>query len=74
MEKPEDKPASKFRDFLVPNLQNTLQSASFQHKIGNYQQTKRFLDAATEGLKKCYEQNAFDEAVAEEDQENEKNW
>ena len=73
MEKPEEQPTSKFRDFLVPNLQNTLQSASFQHKIGNYKQAKRFLDAATEGLKKCYEQNALDEAAAEENQGNEEN-
>ncbi len=33
----------------------------------------RFLDAAAEGLKKCYEQNALDEAAAEENQGHEEN-
>ncbi|MGC1246158.1 MAG: hypothetical protein WA865_08110, partial [Spirulinaceae cyanobacterium] len=64
---------SYFRDFLVPNLKNTVESANFQHKIGNHDIANYFLQQAKKGLEECIEQNKKDKTEAEgtgEDEEN----
>ena len=47
---------SRFRDFLIPNTQNNLQSASYSHERGNYDRAEKNLDAAEKGIADCREQ------------------
>ena len=47
---------SKFRDFLIPDTKNTLQSAAFQHSQGNLDAAEECLKQTETKIKKCREQ------------------
>jgi hypothetical protein len=61
-----DSEYSKFRNFLIPDTQNTLQSASYAHSQGDYDRAEELLDAAQAKIQKCREQ------LQEDRQENER--
>lgn len=58
---------SKFRDFLIPDTQNTLQSASYAHTQGNYDRVEQLLNAAEAKIQKCREQLEEDKEENERD-------
>jgi hypothetical protein len=57
---------SEFRNFLIPNTQNALQSASYSHQRGNFERAEKYLDAAERGLEQCREQLRKDKDDATE--------
>jgi hypothetical protein len=57
----EEKPLSKFRDFLIPNAQNTLESASYRHFRGDFEGARKLLHLAKDGIDECLEQLQLDE-------------
>ena len=61
-----DSEYSRFRNFLIPDTQNTLQSASYAHSQGDYDRAEELLDAAQAKIQKCREQ------LQEDRQENER--
>ncbi len=70
---PNNQDESYFRDFLIPNLKNTVESASFQHKIGNHHLADYFLNQAKKGLEECIRQNKKDQQETEEAEKNDEN-
>lgn len=58
---------SRFRNLLIPDTQNTLQSASFAHSQGDYERTEELLDAAEAKIQKCREQLQEDKQKDERD-------
>jgi hypothetical protein len=47
---------SKFRDFLIPDAQNTLQSASFRHSRGDYDGANELLEETKLKIAYCQRQ------------------
>ncbi len=62
-----DSEYSRFRNFLIPDTQNTLQSASYAHSQGDYDRTEELLDAAQAKIQKCREQLQEDREENERD-------
>ncbi len=62
-----DSEYSRFRNFLIPDTQNTLQSASYAHTQGDYDRTEELLDAAEAKIQKCREQLQEDREENERD-------
>jgi hypothetical protein len=62
-----DRQYSRFRDFLIPDTQNTLQSASYAHTQGNYDRVEELLNAAEAKIQKCREQLEEDREDNERD-------
>ena len=62
-----DSEYSRFRNFLIPDTQNTLQSASYAHSQGDYERTEELLDAAQAKIQKCREQLQEDREENERD-------
>ncbi len=62
-----DSEYSRFRNFLIPDTQNTLQSASYAHSQGDYDRTEELLDAAEAKIQKCREQLQEDREENERD-------
>jgi hypothetical protein len=62
-----DSEYSKFRNFLIPDTQNTLQSASYAHSQGDYDRAEELLDAAQAKIQKCREQLQEDREENERD-------
>ena len=62
-----DSEYSRFRNFLIPDTQNTLQSASYAHSQGDYERTEELLDAAEAKIQKCREQLQEDREENERD-------
>lgn len=57
---------SRFRNFLIPDLKNTLQSAVFAHENENFERVEQLLDAAESKLHGCREQLQEDKRAREE--------
>jgi DNA-binding MurR/RpiR family transcriptional regulator len=62
-----DSQYSRFRNFLIPDTQNTLQSASYAHSQGDYDRAEELLDAAQAKIQKCREQLQEDREENERD-------
>jgi hypothetical protein len=62
-----DSEYSRFRNFLIPDTQNTLQSASYAHSQGDYDRAEELLDAAQAKIQKCREQLQEDREENERD-------
>ena len=62
-----DSEYSRFRNFLIPDTQNTLQSASYAHTQGDYDRAEELLDAAQAKIQKCREQLQEDREENERD-------
>lgn len=62
-----DSEYSRFRNFLIPDTQNTLQSASYAHSQGDYDRAEELLDAAEAKIQKCREQLQEDREENERD-------
>jgi hypothetical protein len=47
---------SRFRDFLIPDAQNTLQSASHRHSLGDYDDANELLEQTKKKIENCQRQ------------------
>jgi hypothetical protein len=59
---PSNEPYSRFRHLTIPDLQNTLQSASYQHSKGNFEAARQMLQACQTKLETALRQLDEDEA------------
>lgn len=57
-----NQPYSRFRHLIIPDLQNTLQSAAYQHSKGNFEAARQFLQACQTKLETALRQLDEDEA------------
>jgi hypothetical protein len=47
---------SRFRDFLIPDVKNTLESASYRHSREDFDGAQRLLYLAKDKIDECIEQ------------------
>lgn len=52
----EEKPYSKFREFLIPDAKNTLEGASYRHSRGDFDGAEGLLNLAKDKIDRCIEQ------------------
>jgi hypothetical protein len=62
----EDEEYSYLRHLLIPDIKNTLQSASYQHSRGEYDKVEESLELAKKKIDKCIEQNRRDKRDAQD--------
>ncbi len=70
----EEKEYSKFRDLDVPNMQNTLQSASWRHSRGDYDGAESLLDQVEKQVDQARSHIAEDRESSEDTGERSGGW
>lgn len=56
----DEKPHSRFREFLIPDAKNTLESASHRHLRGDFEGTEQSLNLAKNKIDRCLQQLQHD--------------
>jgi hypothetical protein len=60
-----DSDYSRFRDLLIPDAKNTLQSAAYAHESGDFERAERLLDAVERKVQECREQLQEDKQASQ---------
>lgn len=63
----EEQNYSRLRNFLIPDAQNTLQSASYRHSLGDYDGADQLLEQTKKKIESCQRQIQTDKQQEEKE-------